>query len=690
MDEEQLFAALVKAGKMEEAHQVRQSIDNGLALGQRTRRQELGRRGELRARGRELGMSRDDLFVPEESNASKFFADLNYGLLRAGTGLDQVFSRVTGSEDNAAAADERAAAMEASYAESGLQDELTGGRAVAAMLPSLTGSGMARNLLAQAPVKTGAAIGALEMMTEPVIDSPNFWTEKSKQGGLGAGLGAAGAWMPGAAVRGAENVRNLPGAPYRTLMEASKRPAGGPFRGDMAEQVEMQNLKDQSGIDFTPGDLSGSGAIKQAEELARTNLFTRDRVQASDAGRIGQLNTFIKEFRDSLGEAAPIEVVAPKMQAFGREQVGKLKESRRAQANQDYGDLRRIADGQPFMDADNYRSTLMGIVEDGKGTGASPAARSASSEAQSRLKRLDAQGGKLTGTDVDNLTRAEGFVGGDNPFNKTNADTVVQGKIRKSVEADAEHFPDVDEALTTAKSNYKKNSANIDEFEVNLLGQIIGKEFASDLSGLVGGTVSPEKVFKRFTSAGTSATEVRTAFAHLDRADPELANQFRASIVERARQASKVKPAAAGRATGDIDPGTFLRNLGISGGERGLQGLERLAEMFPDDPDFLNAVRRAATVLADKSLMNTSKTETQGAARAAMAAAASIITGSFKGLAHLVGGAGAMQYVTRRMERPGMLTDPMRFNQARRVVGRAQPATTAGTVGAADTYMETN
>ncbi|RLB95635.1 MAG: hypothetical protein DRH90_25340 [Deltaproteobacteria bacterium] len=673
MDEEQLFAALVKAGKMEEAHQVRLSLD-------RRTTGSLGERGELVARAKQLGMDSSDLFVPEEPWKNKFAADMGALFTRQGLGINQAYQHLRGGDTQNI--DERVAAEQRNYESTGLADEFTGGQLAGGLVEGLGGGYLARTALASSPYLTGSALGAAEMAPEPVIGPQGqavrgneYITGKARQLGTGAAFGVGGEAIPMGAIRSAEIARNAPGAPYRTLAEPSKKESGGMFRGSPAEQAEMQALRDKSGIDFTPGQMAGDGGLRQIEELARTNIFTRDAVQASDVGRIGQLNTYIKEFRDSLGESAPIEVIAPKMQAFGRDVANKLKTRRRLQADQDYRVVQSYADGSPVIGADNYRDVLVDIIKKGDGTGAGPAARSAAAEAKSRLARLKKQGGSLTGTDVDNLTRAEGFIGGDSPFNKTNADTVNQSVIRDAVERDIAEYPDLSEALNTAKANYRRNSDTINEFEVNLLGQVIGKEFASDLTGAVSGTMTPEKVFKRFTAAGTSPTEVKAAFAHIDRIDPELSNQFRASIVERAREASKIKPAAAGQATGDIDPGTFLRNLGISGGERGMQGLERLAAIFPGDPEFLGSVRRAATILADKSLVNTSKTETQGAAREAMEAATGLLVGAFSKLGHLVGGAGAMQYVARRMANPELATDALRLNRPRRVVSGARPAT---------------
>ena len=195
-ENKQLALQLMEMGRTDDAMKLIQAYS-----GPRVGRGDLGERGELLARGRDIGLDQEDLFVPPQSSFQKFTADLNYGLLQQGNALDQMFSRVTGNDKNAAAADQRVYDMQQRYQESGLADEVTGGRATAAILPSLTGAGVLRNLLMQAPIKTGAAMGATEMMLEPVVDDPNFWTAKAKQAAEGAAWGTGGEVIPRAGIR---------------------------------------------------------------------------------------------------------------------------------------------------------------------------------------------------------------------------------------------------------------------------------------------------------------------------------------------------------------------------------------------------------------------------------------------------------------------------------------------------------
>jgi hypothetical protein len=668
-DSKKLYIELIEAGRFDDAARLQAAFESS-----RTTGRQYGEREQIIMRGRELGMQPSDLFVPEESAGAKFLADMGYGFEQQWLGMQQLAEHLVPGRDTQDI-DERVRESQRQYQESGLADEVTGGQFASQVIPAIGGGVLARGLTSTAPLRTAMGLGAAEEAVQPVAEG-QYVVEKAKDLALGGTVGAV-TELPTGVVRTIEEARNLPGRVIRGASRPSRNVEGGTFRGPGNEQAIVRQVAEETGIDFTPAQLSQSGFLRQTEELARSGLFTRNMVEQADAARAGQYDTYIQKFRDSLGDDAPIEVVAPKVQAWGAERADELIDARRAQADADYAPIREYDGGYPSVPADSYRTELEAIFSEGQTAGASEDMVRAARVAEARLNRLDAQGGLLTGSDIDQLTRATGdYTGSAFDVKDVSFDERMTGRIRSAVEADASAIPEIADQLQVAKKNYAKNSTHIDEFEKGLLGQVLGKQFASEVDGVISNTVTPEALFKKFQTA--SPTQITAAMKHMDTQNPGLANAFRASIIERARQGATFRPAAGGLDE-TLDPAAFLRNLGItSGGERGIQGWERLNAIFPDNPEAVTALYRAGLILGDKTLQNTSKTAVATAAREALEAATALITGSIR---KFIGGAGSvagLREVAKSMRTgPQAGVQPVIMGGTRRVLGQARIPTRA-------------
>ena len=680
-----LYIQLVEAGMFQQAEELIQAYN---PRRQRTQG-ELGERGELLARGQAIGLDSEDLFVPEESAGSKYMADMGAGFVEQGLGAQQLVEHAIPGR-NTQNIDQRVVDAERTYQESGLADEFTGGKITSYVAPAIGAGLLARTALAAAPLRTSALLGAAEETVQPVTGE-DYWVEKGKDVAFGATVGLATEGLPSSMIRGTEIVADQPGRAYRSLQEPKPGDKPGWFRGSSDETDDILRVQEETGISFTPGQVTQSGGVQQVEELARSGLFTRNKVAQADEVRAGQYEDYIKKYRDSLGENAPIETIAPKVQAWGRQNTEELITKRHNQATEDYTPIKRFAGGQPIIPADNYANTLNSIMEDGMRAGASDDAIKAGKQAEMRLDRLIDQGGKLTGADVESLTRATDSKFSGNPFDVADVsfNQRLAGRIKGSVTQDIKAIPELADQLKKAKTNYKLASGHIDEFEQTLLGQVIGKEFASEIDDVLVNGTAPEKLFQKFRTA--SPTEVTSAFKHLDAKNPELANQFRASIIERARQGATFSPPAGGPGT-DFDPATFLRNLGITGGgEKGLQGLERLKAMFPDNPEAVHSLYRAGLILGDKSMANTSKTAVTSAAREAFEMAGSLITGSIRKLAGSLGGLAGLRGVANSMDISQgfrVAPEPVNLGRTRRVHSAARIPALAATTTADDVEIQ--
>ena len=683
VEHKQLALDLIEAGRVDDAIQLLAAYDP--AMGQRTSGRQYGTREEQLARGRELGMDRDDLFVPPESGGSMFLADMGAGFVEQGLGAQQLAEHLIPGRDTRDI-DERVVQARETYEESGLADEVTGGNLASKVIPAIGGGVLARGALTAAPLRTSMALGAAEEAVQPVVEG-EYITEKAKDIGIGATVGAVTEGVPASLIRGTEMVVDAPGKAYRALQRPKPGDKGeGWFRGDPETIQANVKLGEDTGISFTPGQVTETPAIGQVEELARSGLFTRNKVAEADAVRAGQYDEYIKGFRDSLGDDAPIDVVAPKIQAWGKERAAHLINKRHVQANEDYAPIRAY---EGMIEGRNYANELERIIADGQTAGASEDMIRAAKGAEQRLTRLEEQGGYLTGSDIELLTRATDSKFSGSPFDLKDPtfNEQIASRIKQAATADAKTAPAVFEQLQTAKKNYAKASGHIDEFETGLLGQVMGKDFASAVDGVVMNTKSPEFLFQKFRSG--SPTQITAAFKHLDAEAPEMAMQLRASFLERARQGATFRSSSAG-ATSDLDPATFLRNLGLTGGgEKGMQGYERLLAMFPGQEDAINNLYRAGQILGDKSLANTSKTAVTTEAREAFRAAGSLVTGALTQFAGFLGGFLGLKGVANSMDIGRgyrVAPQPVNLRRTRRVqdVGRIPVLATTTTTDLED------
>jgi hypothetical protein len=681
IENKQLALALVNAGRVDDAMKLI-SVSSGGGMDQRTGPRQYGSKEEMVMRGRELGMRDEDLFMPEEPWGNKFMADMGAGFVKQGLGAQQFAEHLMPGRDTSGI-DERVRAERRKYEETGLADEFTGGQLASYIAPAVAGGVLSRGVMATAPLRTSMALGAIEELPQPVLGD-DYWTQKGKDVAFGATVGGLTEGVPAGAIRGTEIVADQPGRLYRATQEPSRGEGAGWLRGDRAEIEANVALGQETGIDFTPGQVTQSGATQQVEELARTNLFTRNRVAQADQARAGQYDRYIQGFRDSLGQDAPIETVAPKVQAWGEERAGELINNRHIQANEDYLPVQQFADGQPIIPAENYARELQIIMRKGQGAGASEDQIRAAKQASQRWERLDAQGGQLSGADIEMLTRATDSKYSGSPFDLKDPDfnEVLAGRLSEAAMNDARKVPQLHDQLMTAKRNYAINSSHIEEFENGLVGQILGKKFMSEVDGVMANTKSPEFLFQKFRTG--SPTQIEAAMKHMDSVNPELANDFRASFIERAREGAKYKSAAGGLGD-EFDPATFLRNLGItSSGEKGLQGYERLLAMFPGQEEAITNLYRAGAILGDKTNVNTSKTDVSGAAREAMQIASSLITGSLRALGQTLGSFGGIQGIARSMELDRgyrRAPEPVNLGKTRRVWDIARtPAVLGGAI----------
>ena len=459
-------------------------------------------------------------------------------------------------------------------------------------------------------VGMGLAEGAAEAATQPVYgEDENFWLEKFKQFGKEATIGAG---LPIAADVGGRIATNLRNAPA-TVGDTLTRPSTG--RGRIA-RMEGDELADRTGIslsEYERGQNEGAGLM---ETVAAESLWNRNQAQAIREVKAKEFETFIDRFIDEQGiSQLPRKDVAVKVQQAVEEYGKDLYTARRAQANSDYDVVRSWEDGRPMIDAGNYRTELERISAEGRAAGATEDQIKVGNVADDRLNRLEEQYGYLTGRDVEQISRS-GSSGGSvwDASNRTYED-VLNARLRGAIDEDLAGYPDLQEAIANARSNYKANSQAIESIENIGLGKIVGEDLASDITGVSQRSVSPHQVMDKLW--GESPEAFAETFQVLDKIRPEVANELRVAYIMRAVEASKIAPASKGLG-GDIDFVGFLQALGVSGGAKGRAlNDEKIKAMFAGTEfeqfgdDLVNVSRR----LADSKFKNFSGTDVRAETR---------------------------------------------------------------------------
>lgn len=646
-----------------------------LTGGQSTRIEpvQVGEKGDLLRRGQEIGLDKNDLFSYEgESQGAAFAADVDYQLENIPAAIGSlganVLDPIFGHGDRA---NEMIREREDEYSQYGPGDRMTGGRLVGGLIGAGgLGSGAAKILGGTAARILGT--GLAESLLEPVYvgEDDNYWAERAKQSALETGIGA----LPEVGLRGGlragEEALYMPGRTYNSLQE----PASGHSiaRGPADQQARVAEVEAETGVRFTPGQRSQSPAVLQAEELARQNIFTSSRVQNADAVRAQDLDDYVTRYRDSLGDADQV-TVNNKLAAWGEQEADALIEGRAARAKEAYRPVREYANGQTVIEADNYENFLHEVISEGSTKGASGDARKAAAIARQRMERLQEGGiethpnyGKISGRDVDMMTRT-GEMGSVWDSKNVSFDERLNARMKEAVEADARaHDPMLAEVLEGAKRQYAKDSDKITSFETSLLGKQVGRELVSDVEGVVNGQTSFQTLYKKMTTA--DPTQIEYTMKYIADKDPEMARQFQSAILGRAQTAARQRAATAGLES-EFDPGAFLRELGVKSGNRGLEGVERLSALFPNQPEVVNAMTDAARILADATQRNTSRsgitTMNVGAVKDAMNTATALLTGALTMAARtggqILGSAGFFQRVSKTMD-----PDSGRYHQASR------------------------
>lgn len=445
--------------------------------------------------------------------------------------------------------------------------------------------------------------GAIQGAVQPVAKEG----ERSDNATLGAALGGGLSTLGRGAMTLVENV--LPqNVTARALNFFNERANAKPIAAD------GEALAQRTGIDLTPGMVSGGRAQTAMENMARQSVFSADTAFQADE-RIA--NQAIANVERIMGRISPDSVspqsIGQRVQESVDQAVKRVADRREDVAREQYSAIRRMVGDAPIVDYAKTRQVLQDII--GENTDVLGAdARRVRTQAQ---RMLDELRGK-EGFSLDSARKSRSSYGAaargqsnllsnvDRNVNKTIAKRMYAA-ISEDIDSAGQRLDEAagfgqngmvpagtnvmrpSEMLKAANDEYRNHTDLLRKIEQSPLRRLLGDKL--DVDGFTSYSLPPETVVNRINEMKPS--ELAQVRYFMEKNEPEVWGQYKRMIVEDALSAAQTAPASAGANHVPFNAGGFIRALG---GDK-VDKIERLRATF--DPsemaeimDALQAARR--------------------------------------------------------------------------------------------------
>lgn len=397
-------------------------------------------------------------------------------------------------------------------------------------------------------------------------------------GELAASVG--GALAPSAAVA-ATSLANPANIVQRAANYASTRPSAAGFT------QEGRDLAARTGIDFTPGQLTGTKFQTGLENTARQSFFSADKAFQGDKKTADQAIAYLGRLMDNLnpGEVSA-QGVGDKIQNTVRNVVKSLSDAREASGKQLYGDVEKIVGDAPIVQYNNTKGVLQDILQQYSDVPGA-AAKTVRSQVQALLDDVNAkpafsldaarrartsygQAARRSGDIFENVnpqvqqTIAKRLYGAmsqdiDDTASAINHVEISQNPLQTQTGAiTVNSGGNVGDMLRAANTNYKRYSQLIDGVENSPLSKLLGNDVVVD-----GNTISnlaPEEVVKRMQ--GLQPSQLKTVVGALQKNNPEALQEYKRLLVQNAADTAMSLPTSAGANHVPLNAGGFIRALG--------------------------------------------------------------------------------------------------------------------------------
>lgn len=473
---------------------------------------------------------------------------------------------------------------------------IAGNTLVTSMVPSVGFGGKIVQAATRAAMQ-GADAGAIQ----PVAGD-NYGAEKGAQIGMGAGTGAAVGGGISALGSLAKNI--MPKNAVAGLFNAAGRGAA-----DTPFAKEGEDLVGKTGVQLTPGEITGNKAQIALENNSRQSIASKNIAFAADQNKTQQLYDHVSNLIDNIGPSGgDPAAVGQRVQGAVKNAVNTLSDQRAAQAAQDYGVVNSMVQGKQAVLPTNYLQTLKSISDDLAGAPKnSDAAKLASSVA-------DLQEEGVKNAYIPSLLKTRQYlssVAGGQQRMASEASQPQQQRIAAqllgAIDTDLDQSADklggdVGAALKNANNNYRQASQQIEGVKNMALGKLVGDDFSTAAGDGSFNKIPGETVMQRIQAMKPS--EVDASVRLLQDHDPETLQAVKRSVLETALDRSQQMAPSEGANVLAMHPNVFVSSLAKTPEDQA-----RLSALFsPKEQAQINDALNVARRMSDKTGTNFSGT----------------------------------------------------------------------------------
>lgn len=483
--------------------------------------------------------------------------------------------------------------------------------------PALPLSVAAKGAGAAKAIGQAATGGAIQGALQPVAQDGERLNNTALSAAFGGGLAGLGR----AAMSIGENV--LPqNVTARALNFFNDRANAQPFA------AEGEALARRTGIDLTPGMVSGSKSQTAVENMARQSVFSADTAFQADEKIANQAIANVNRIMDRISpDSASAQGIGQRVQESVDQAVKRVVDRREDVAKQQYGAIRRMVGDAPVVDYAKTRQVLQDIIGENAGVpGLGSDARLVRTQAQ---RMLDELSGK-EGFSLDAARKSRSSYGAaargqanllrnvDRNVNKAFAKRMYAA-ISDDIESAGQRLDEAagfgqngvvpagttvtrpSEMLRAANDEYRNHSDLLRKIEQSPLRRLLGDKV--DVDGFTSYSLPPETVIQRINSMKPS--ELAQVRYFMERNEPEVWGQYKRMIVEDALASAQSAPASAGANHIPFNANGFVRALGGDKPDK----IEKLQATFdPSEMAEIMDALQAARRMGDKFGANFSGT----------------------------------------------------------------------------------
>lgn len=457
----------------------------------------------------------------------------------------------------------------------------------------------------------GAAQGAIQ----PVAKDGERLTNTALGGALGGGLAGAGRGI----MATAENV--LPqNVTARAMNFFNDRANAKPFA------AEGEALAQRTGIDLTPGMVSGSKAQTAMENMSRQSVFSADTAFEADKKIADQAIANINRVMDRVSpDSVSPQAIGDRVQRSVDEAVKGVLDRRDQVAKQQFGAIRNMVGDAPVVDYGRTKQVLQDMIDENADVlGADP--RRIRMQAQRMLDEI----GQKEGFTLESARKSRSSYGAaargqsnllnnvDRNVNQAFAKRLY-GAISQDIEAAGQRLDEAagfgrngvvpdgvvatkpSEMLKAANDEYRNHTDLLRQIDQSPLRRLLGDKV--DVDGFTSYSLAPEVVLGRINTMKPS--ELGQVRYFMERNNPEVWQQYKRMIVEDALNAAETAPASSGANHIPFNANGFIRALGGDKPEK----IERLKATFdPAEMEEIMDALQASRRMGDKFGANFSGT----------------------------------------------------------------------------------